>query len=292
MLRTARPEEAPLIRSMVEHTYEESDHYNDYYFSMFWRPENTFVYEEDGIICACVQAHETRLRYGEAVAPAVMDFSAAVLDSHRGKGLAQAVLLYSKECMTKRGHTFRMCFTNLNAHKPWQSIGYVPAFPMHFRMVRKSREASGVKDVRRVSLEDVWLIPQLNAMYNSKFAHYARIDRSPQDWLHILCEYTVDGGGVFVLWDGGTPIGYAVYNGMADGEPMQILEYACADPHIEAALLDGAMELTGTRCAVCHEPMTYDNADLCVATGVVQRLAPGGIPDFPYEAGYLNLLHK
>lgn len=290
MLRTARLDEGPVIRGMIEHTYGDSDRYNDYYFAMFWRPENTFVCEEDGKIVACVQAHETRLRYGEVSAPAVMDFEAAVLDSHRGRGLAQAVLTYSGDVMRARGHTLRMCFTNLKANKPWQSIGYGAAFPMEFRRVER-----GVGDgeaTRRAVLEDVWALGRLNEMYHRRFADYARVDRTPQDWLHILCEYTIDGGGIALLWEKGEIAGYAVYTDPAMEAPMQIMEYACAEAELEAAMLDGAMRVAGAAEAVCHEPMTRENAERCVATGVVQRLAPGGVGDFPYEAGYLNLLHK
>lgn len=289
MIRSAHPSEETAIRSMLKRTYQDSQAFNDYFFTHIWRPENTVVYVEDDMPCACAQTIPFRMRIGEESYPAVMDYGAAVLPSHQGQGLLKRMNLEGAAALVERGFAQRVCFTNLKATRPWQSIGYQAAFPMTFD--RLDRLPGKTPSIRLATLKDAaHQIRGLDALYNRRFAAYARVDRSPLDWLHILAEYALDGGTALLEGPDGLIEGYCVYRQMEEA-PL-LMECAALDAEMEAALCQAVLQLLDAPYGIRHLPATAGTLERAVATGATARIATGGMPDIPYEKGYLNLFHQ
>lgn len=287
MVRYAQPSDLPAIRRMAEETYHDSDAYNDFYFSLLWKPERTGVNERDGEVVASGQIVDLKIAWQGRVYPAGLLYASTTDNRWKRQGLAKEITAFLQEDLANRGCSHVVAFINLKATKPWQSIGYSPAFPLCFR--REEYEQAENVHTSRMNLKDMHLIPQLNALYEREFGQYAHVARDGALWQMILTEYAVCGGGTCLLWDGDSVVGYCVYE-FEEGE-LQLKECAAQTPQMKRALRMRVMEEQGVKSAVCWECATPDNLDDCVASGIIQRVLPDGMPDFPYEMGYMNLLH-
>lgn len=288
MIRTARPGEEAAIRGILEQTYHDSKEFNDLLFTYLYDPKRTVVAEEQGEVVAVVQSPEVVLRYRGQEEPMLVPYATAVRADKHNLGLGKRVMAEQLNYAREWGYRKLITFINLTAVKPWQSIGYAPAFPMHYRREARAEGARAVS-ARRVRWSDGTKVQELDALYERKFTGYAHWVRRPEDWLKIFVEYSLS-GDVWVTERDDHITGYAVCD-LRDGD-LNILECACEEPENEAPLRQQMLRNYEVDYAIAHEAMTEQNRAECIASGITQRVAPGGLPDFPYEAGYLNLFHQ
>lgn len=287
MLRYARFSDLPAIRRMAEETYHDSDAFNDFYFSLLWKPERTIINERDGQAAASGQIIDLKISWQGKEYPVGLLYAATSDKRWKKQGLVKELCGMLLDDIRQQGCSHVVAFINLQAAKPWQSIGFSPAFPLCFR--KELYEEAGEVPVKRMNLADMHLVPQINALYEAEFGQYAHVVRDGALWQMILTEYAVCGGGTCLLWDGDRVAAYCVYE-YENGE-LQIKECAGETPQLKKALRMRVMQLEGVQSAVCWECATQDNLQNCVAAGIIQRLLPDGMPDVPYEMAYMNLLH-
>lgn len=287
MNRIATLSDISRVRELMENTYHDPDTFTEYFFRFFGRPEDTFVYAENGRVLASMMQLPFRMRYNGEAYSAALGYGGAVDAEHRKRGLLKSAILYSWDIVRERGVVMTVANTNLSANRPWQSIGYTPAFPLHYR--REERTESPELNARPAELRDVWTVKRLDELYERKFAAYAHPARGPEEWLHILCEYSLGEGGVMLLWERDALAGYLVFD-VVDGE-MWFKECACERDEMEFQLRQFTLRATGQLYAICQEPCTPENESLCVPSGIVKPLKEERMPSFPYEKGYLNLMH-
>ena len=287
MVRYAHFSDLPAIRRMAEETYHDTDAYNDFYFSLLWKPERTGVNERDGQVVASGQIVDISIAWQGKTYPSGLLYASTTDNAWKRQGLAKEITAFLQDDLKQKNCSHVVAFINLKANKPWQSIGYSPAFPLCFRT--EAYEQAEDVQISRFRLEDMHLIPQLNALYENAFGQYAHVVRSGALWQMILTEYAVCGGGTYLLWDGEKLAGYCVFE-HEEGN-LQLKECVAATPQMKKALRMRVMREQGVQSAVCWECATPDNLQDCVASGIIQRILPDGMPDFPYEMGYMNLLH-
>lgn len=287
MVRYAKAADLPSIRRMSEETYHDSDAYNDFYFSLLWKPERSCVNERDGQAAASGQLVDLKIAWQGREYPTGLLYAATSDARWKKQGLVKEVAGFLCDDLRERGCSHVVAFINLKAVSPWQSIGFTPAFPLCFR--RENYEKAEEAHVTRLKLEDMHLIPQLNALYESEFGHYAHVVRDAALWQMILTEYAVCGGGTCLLWKGNRVSAYCVYE--FEGEKLQIKECAGESLRLKKMLRMRVMQELGVQSAVCWESAVAENLHDCVASGIIRRILPGGMPDFPYEMGYMNLIH-
>lgn len=287
MVRYAQPSDLPAIRHMAEETYHDTDAYNDFYFSLLWKPERTGVNEKEGQVVAAGQIVDIDIAWQGKVYPSGLLYAATTDNAWKKQGLVKEIAAFLHEDLRAKGCSHVVAFINLKATKPWQSIGFSPAFPLCFRTI----EYEKAEDVQmsRLNLEDMHLIPQLNALYENAFGHYAHVVRSGALWQMILTEYAVNGGGTALLWEGEKLAGYCVFE-HEEGK-LHLKECVAKTPEMKKALCMRVLKEQGEKSAVCWECATPENLQDCVASGIIQRILPEGMPDIPYEMGYMNLLH-
>lgn len=287
MVRYAQLSDLPAIRRMAEETYHDSDAYNDFYFSLLWQPDRTAVNERDGKVAASGQIVDIKLSWQGKIYPSGLLYASTTDNAWKRQGLAKEITAFLQDDLRQRNCSHVVAFINLKATKPWQSIGYSPAFPLHFRT--ETYEQTEDVQVSLLKLEDMHLIPQLNALYESKFGQYAHVVRDGALWQMILTEYAVCGGGTYLLWNEGKLAGYCVFD--HEDDKLQLKECVAATSQMKKALRMRVMMEQNAQSAVCWECATPENLKDCVPAGIIQRILPDGMPDIPYGMGYMNLLH-
>ena len=287
MVRYAQHADLPAIRRMAEETYHDTDAYNDFYFSLLWQPERTGVNERDGQVVAAGQIVDLDIAWQGKVYPSGLLYAATTDNAWKKQGLVKEIAAFLHEDLKQKGCSHVVAFINLKATKPWQSIGFTPAFPLCFRTVQYEQTAD--VNISPLNLADMHLIPQLNALYEKEFGQYAHVVRTGALWQMILMEYAVCGGGTYLLWEDGQLAGYCVYE--HEDDQLHLKECVANTPEMKKALSMRVMQEQGAQSAVCWECATPDNMQDCVASGIIQRIAPDGMPDIPYEMGYMNLIH-
>ena len=287
MVRYATLSDLPAIRRMAEETYHDSDEYNDFYFSLLWKPERTAVNEQDGQAAAAGQIVDLKIAWQGKEYPTGLLYAATSDKRWKNRGLVKEVAAFLRNDLIEKGCSHAVAFINLKATKPWQSIGFSPAFPLCFQ--KEAYEETEDVPIRCLNLSDMHLVHQLNRLYENEFGKYAHVVRDATLWQMILTEYAVCGGGTYLALDGDRVTGYCVYE--YEDNILQLKECAAETPKFKKAMRMQLMKELGAQSAITWECATPENLDSCVASGIIQRLLPGGIPDFPYEMGYMNLLH-
>lgn len=265
----------------------EGKQYNDLISFFDFRPENAYVCEIDGEITASVQLVYRFMRCEGTDFLTGFYYMMSLDASHRGEGLIKHIMSMCESDMRERGVRCSISTMDTGSKRAWRAMGYREAVPMDIYRERLDEDAEDADiEIKRAELSDAAFLPYLDSLYEWKFADYAHIVRAPWDWLTLICKCAVLRGGLLLEFLNGVVVGYCVYRPDRISGEIRILE--TVSRRSDAALRRAALRYLGVRTAMVTEAINRKNAARCFPTCIIND---GGDEAFPYDAGYVNLLH-
>lgn len=128
MIRFAQPGDVPGLMTVYNACFPGEEGFCRWFFERVYRPENTLLWEENGILAA-VQLLPVQLSMGERAIPCTYIYAAGTLPQARGKGLMGGLLERSFTCSAARGDVLSVLITQEPSLVGYYArFGYRPVF--------------------------------------------------------------------------------------------------------------------------------------------------------------------
>lgn len=276
MIRLARPDDLPDIRTLWDCCFPDDSGFNPYYFDHLFSLHDTLLYEQDGQIAAMVQMLPYTLRVGQETFPVTYIYGACTHPEFRRQHLMSQLLSASFDLDQQRNRIASM----LIPQEAWlfdfyRPFGYLPQFSIQTHTEQVIPAASTC--LRALTAGD---LDVCQALYNAQTASCdMTVVRSAAQWQNQLTLFQTLGAGAYGWEQEGVLAGYAFVWQEESGIWAQ--ECICADSVDQKAFLAALAHQTG------HTQVRFScPADRSgTALGCIKFYTPQ-----PSMHGYMNLM--
>ncbi len=200
IIRKARKEDMPSLRSMWAECFPEDVKYSEFFFERIFKLQSAVVYEQNGECVGMIHVFPRRLCTPVGTLSAKYIYGVGTLKKCRGRGIAGRLL----ESEAHSCDALLLIPQSDSLFEFYKKCGFSEiAYVKNLKA-----EPDGKAPVREAGEED---IPHLNDVYEKALSEAVYCERDPDAWRLLIDEHKSFGGG-FKVWDGGY-CAYYYHNG-------------------------------------------------------------------------------
>ena len=255
------------VAGLWQDSFNDSPEYVGFFFNHVYKPENTLVIKQDGIIVSTLQMIPYKARFEDTIVPVAYICGACTHPFERGKGYMKTLMRHAKLEMKRRGFPIALV---------------IPAEPSLFDFYRQLGFTNMIYHSVEYLIYNKFLVNTLES-YNhltfeectlKHFPYYSRkqqeckitIIRDESDFEMILRELSSDGGKSFVALKNNMPAGIAFAEKISN-DTILIKDIMADTDRIFLALSNYAFRLFDAQYIKIYSPCHADKKQFEYALG-------------------------
>ncbi|MFA5658170.1 MAG: GNAT family N-acetyltransferase [Oscillospiraceae bacterium] len=248
MIRFAENNDESSIELVRKISFPESEKFFVWYKPIFFKPENTIVYEKNGNIVSFLERIPFEM---DNIGRVTYIFSACTHPDFRKEGLMSQLLEFSEKHDRKTGVSASVLVPQKEElFDFYEKNGYLPLVKLYKRKYTLGNPKDNSYSFRNCNEDD---IDKLDYVYLENVKETNFIIRTKEYWRSLLSLFNISGGKVFILEQDEKPVGYAfVWNQKA----LVAQELCCLN--------------SDARKIICHEIMELSEKDEITAYSPVE----------------------
>ncbi|MCC8170699.1 MAG: GNAT family N-acetyltransferase [Parabacteroides sp.] len=235
------------VKDLWQTCFDDDEAFAAFYFDRVYRPENTVIYKEEGIVLSALQLLPYTMTYAGAEIPVSYISGASTAPGARGRGLMKGVLADAFERMRRRGDYLSV----LIPAEEWlfgfyRKTGYAEAMYCRMCDCMPAPVDTPAGAVRRVTglREDG---PAFDACCRRLYGYFSKkmkerpccVQHTPADFRNILTDLALSRGDVFLASPAGEEVAGLAFVYPSPGGAWLVKECLADTGEVKDGLLSG-----------------------------------------------------